>query len=419
MTHYETLHSTKESVSDLAAEMIFRHPPAPAGGVLMSFKSTIGKMAKAGVPCYHNEAIISFKPPEAELADYLFWLLPVFTSHQKSVNALKGNTLNKGSLTTLPIALPPLAEQKRIVAKVESMMALCDQLKAQQQERQARHAALTRASLARFADQPSSTNITSLFNPSCEMSPNDLRSAILAAAVGGGLSAQGAVSKSETAKTSTRSFKPESTSRVSLRAGWSSTTIGELNPVFQNGASSRGDSGGTPVVVVRLADIRDHRIVLDSPRELTIDEKTIGKYELSSGDILITRVNGSADIVGAFNLVEADHHAIYCDHFIRMRLPKDRVYPAYLAIVGLSNHLRQQIKNLFISTAGQKTVNQGHIRSLRFPLPALPEQRRIVTKVNQLMARVDELEAHLAAARDTARDLLDALVADLTGPRPE
>ena len=49
------------------------------------------------------------------------------------------------------------------------------------------------------------------------------------------------------------------------------------------------------------------------------------------------------------------------------------------------------------------------------PLPPLAEQRRIVAKVDQLMALVDALEMQLAAARATAANLLSALVAELTG----
>jgi type I restriction enzyme S subunit len=166
MKQYGTITETKEKVSNSAAQEVFRQRFAEPGSILMSFKLTIGKVARAGIRCFHNEAIISLQPPEPELTDYLFRFLPLFAALQTSNSAIKGSTLNKGLLMSLPIALPPLAEQKRIVAKVDELMALCDRLEAQQKERETRHAALTRASLARFAGAPTPANLSFLFHPS-------------------------------------------------------------------------------------------------------------------------------------------------------------------------------------------------------------------------------------------------------------
>ena len=174
---------------------------------------------------------------------------------------------------------------------------------------------------------------------------------------------------------------------------WNSVKMSELQPEFQNGASSRGDKEGLSVVVLRLADITSQRISLESPREITISAGDVGKYALRAGDTLITRVNGSADIVGSFIPVEADLKAIYCDHFIRMRLDGTRITPRFVALLGKTRGVRNQIGSLFVSTAGQKTVNQGHIGSLEIPLPPLAEQKRIVAKVDELMALCDRLEA--------------------------
>ncbi len=80
-------------------------------------------------------------------------------------------TLNRNVVHKEIVKVPPLAEQKRIVAKVDELMALCDRLEAQQQERETRHASLARASLARFADAPTPANLQFLFHPSYAIPP--------------------------------------------------------------------------------------------------------------------------------------------------------------------------------------------------------------------------------------------------------
>jgi type I restriction enzyme S subunit len=74
-------------------------------------------------------------------------------------------------------------EQKQIVAKVKELMALCDRLEAQQKERETRHAALTRAAIARFDEVPTPVNLNFLFHNSYSIAPADLRKTILDLAV--------------------------------------------------------------------------------------------------------------------------------------------------------------------------------------------------------------------------------------------
>jgi len=59
--------STKETVSEKARKVSFKSEPELPGTMLMSFKLTIGKIARLGVPAFHNEAIISIRPHLAEL----------------------------------------------------------------------------------------------------------------------------------------------------------------------------------------------------------------------------------------------------------------------------------------------------------------------------------------------------------------
>lgn len=196
---------------------------------------------------------------------------------------------------------------------------------------------------------------------------------------------------------------------------WEWVRFNDLLPEFQNGASSRGDKDGIPTTVLRLADIKNGHICLNDTREIPIAASDVNKYELAPGDILAIRVNGSADLVGRLILNDRKLRAIYCDHFIRIRVNGMWVSPAYLATIGGSKLVRNAVSSLFITTAGQKTVNQGHIGSLIIPLPPLDEQRRIVAKFDELMCLCDELETRgrLGAERHAqlTTTLFDALAA--------
>ncbi len=182
--------------------------------------------------------------------------------------------------------------------------------------------------------------------------------------------------------------------KLGLPVGWRWTTLGELQPEFQNGESSRGIAGGVATTVLRLADIEQGRISHKATRSVLLPPDSREKYRLRANDFLVVRVNGSPDIVGRFIHCELDEpKAIYCDHFIRMRIADALISPMFLKLLGNSSCVRGQIESMFVTSAGQKTVNQRHISSIGIPLPPLPEQHRIVAKVDELMALCDQLEA--------------------------
>jgi len=196
---------------------------------------------------------------------------------------------------------------------------------------------------------------------------------------------------------------------------WPVVRLTDLGPTFQNGASSRGDHGGLPTTVVRLADISEGEIKPTEPRVLPIRAFDRAKYALKLGDILVIRVNGSASLVGRFIVCRTDMDAIHCDHFIRMRFDPAVVCPEYLRLAGDSASVRERIASLFVSTAGQKTVNQGHIGSITIALPPIEEQRRIVARVEELMKLCDVLEQNGRLADEQharlTSTLFDALAA--------
>lgn len=131
MRDYGRIKTTKEAVSEYAAEKAF-HEISPAGSLLMSFKLTVGRTSILDIDAYHNEAIITIKPfvdKEYAFRNYLFYILPLIANLGDSKDAIKGKTLNSTSLYALPIPVPPLTEQQRIVAKIEELFKEIDKLK--------------------------------------------------------------------------------------------------------------------------------------------------------------------------------------------------------------------------------------------------------------------------------------------------
>ena len=122
MADYGLVKTTKETVTEYA-KCLFGDI-SPLGTLIMSFKLTVGRTSLLDIPAYHNEAIISIYPfvdEDCSTRNYLFYILPIISSLGDSKDAIKGKTLNSKSLNNLLLPLPPLNEQKRIVAMIEQL----------------------------------------------------------------------------------------------------------------------------------------------------------------------------------------------------------------------------------------------------------------------------------------------------------
>lgn len=121
---------TKEWISQDAVSKCFREI-VPKGSLLMSFKLTIGRTSILQMDAYHNEAIISiplFVDFNDAFRNYLLHVLPIIANMGASKDAIKGKTLNSQSIHNLLLPLPPLAEQQRIVSKLEEVISVLNRL---------------------------------------------------------------------------------------------------------------------------------------------------------------------------------------------------------------------------------------------------------------------------------------------------
>ena len=274
----------------------------------------------------------------------------------------------------LPIPLPPLAEQKRIVARVDELMALCDRLEAQQQQRAEKHSVLARAAVSRFADAPTPANLDLIFHNAYAITPADLRKTILTLAVQGKLS-----------------------SKTDMRK----VVLGDVIELISGQhllAHEQNDLGrGIPY----LTGPSDFGPIYPNPTRWTEKPKTVAE----PGDILIT-VKGSG--VGKTNKLIAGRTAI-SRQLMAVRVTGADPDFVHIVLMNAADYFQFAMTGIAIPGIGRKDVLE-----LEVELPPLAEQKRIVAKVDELMKLVDQLETQLAASSQQAEQLMNAIVAELT-----
>ncbi len=445
MTDGGVVVTTKETVSEKAKDHVFRSEPVPVGTLIMSFKLTIGKISRLGVPAFHNEAIISIHPHLAAMDAYLFKVLPRFSQQGDTKDAIKGATLNRESITNIFLPLPPLAEQHRIIAKVDELMTLCDRLETAKAERENRRDKLAAASLHRLNDGVDADEVREHARFHLRHLPRlttrsehtqQLRQTILNLAVRGKLVPQ--------------DFNDEPSSELVKRIQVEKEqmvkkgTIKRLNPApqidaaevpaevpdswiwarlsdlmcgeSQNGYSKKPDDAldGIPILRISAGTVRRDGIVAEEEHKLIsgVTAAQQEQYLLQPGDLLACRFNGNRGFVGRLSLYLGylGIKPIYPDKLIRLRMHSQLVLPKLIRCFSESNIVRSDIESYCATTVGNWGISAANLKLVKFPLPPLAEQHRIVAKVDELMALCDRLEAQLTTTQTESRRLLEAVV---------
>jgi type I restriction enzyme S subunit len=340
-----------------------------------------------------------------------------YFQNAKSGIAIPG--IGRREVLGLAVVLPPLAEQKRIVAKVDELMALCDRLEAQQQERETRHAALARASLACFADAPTPANLNLLFHSSFPISPSDLRKSILTLAVQGKLvpqdpndePAEELLARLARELTPERCRKqasplaslPADSLQYNLPDSWTWARFCDAAIIASNLVKPDDFLDFTHLAP---DNIEKGNGVLLTCRTVREDKVISSNHRFYPGQIVYSKIRpnlAKVVVVDFEGLCSADMYPI--DALINV---------FYLQFYMLSESFLVQAVKTDTRVAMPK-INQSELNAIAVPIPPLAEQRRIVAKVSELMALVDELETQLAASRAAAEKLLSALVTELTG----
>jgi type I restriction enzyme S subunit len=297
--------------------------------------------------------------------------------------------INRGPFLNHVVAIPPLAEQHRIVARVDALMGLLDRLEAANTIRDTLRCAARDAALNALRNAPDAETVEgtwsllshqmdALFTTPEDIAP--LRQTILQLAVRGQII----------------NHTPSIVPLADL-----------LSEPLANG---RSVPDGTGYPVLRLTALRGAQVdpSLCKAGSWTADEGR--RFQIRAGDILVVRGNGSKELVARGSMVAESAEVAFPDTAIRIRPNLNRITQRYLFLVWNSPQTRSNLEAKSKTTAGIWKVSQSDLYDICLPVPPLNVQDLIVAKVDALMALCDQLEARLQATQALQSQLAAAAV---------
>lgn len=257
--------------------------------------------------------------------------------------------LNKELFFSLEFPFPPLSEQQRIVARIESLFAKLDEAKEKAQE------------------------VVDGFETR--------KAAILHKAFSGEL---------------TQKWREEN--GVGLDA-WTVSSIDELCHSLKYGTSKKSKSEG-PVVVIRMGNLQQGEIDW-SDLAYTDDQEDIEKYKLNPGDVLFNRTN-SAVLVGKTSIYRGEFPAIFAGYLIKLDYDHECILGEYLNYSLNTTAAKEYCNSVKTDGVNQSNINAKKIGAFEIPVAPLSEQKEIVRIIKSLLEKENQ-------SKETAETVIEQI----------
>ncbi|MBS7705204.1 restriction endonuclease subunit S [Chelatococcus asaccharovorans] len=302
--------------------------------------------------------------------------------------------LPQAALSEIRIPLPPLPEQRRIVAKIDSLSAKSKRARDHldhiprlvEKYKQAVLAAAFRGDLTRewrhkfSAESPTVADL--------EWQRENAKNA-----------------NSRRSPAESYDWRPD----ISLPAGWMWASVDQLAHIIQYGSSAKTGDDEAGVPVFRMGNIQGGALTLNSLKYLPQEHGEFPDLLLHPGDLLFNRTN-SAELVGKTAVYHGKPEAAsFASYLIRVRL-------SYFSPELLSAYINSAIGREWVAGAvnqqvGQANVNGSKLRRLGVPVMSKDEQAEIQIRINAAFAWIDRLAADATSARKLIDGLDQAILA--------
>ena len=262
--------------------------------------------------------------------------------------------INQEALLPLPLPIPPHNEQRRIVAKLDTLLERCR-----------RTGELLADALA----------LVSTY-----------RRHVLTSAFSGALTAEW---------------------RKDIASSWSEVLLRELSSGFEYGTSSKSHPTGR-VPVLRMGNLQAGKIVWED-LAYTSDLAEITKYQLLPKTVLFNRTNSPA-LVGKTAIYDGERPAIFAGYLIRINL-LNAIMPEYINYYMNSQRAKDYFWSVKTDGVSQSNVNAQKLGCLPVPICSLPEQQELVRRIEALFAKADAIENQVQEAQAQLKMFEQAILA--------
>jgi type I restriction enzyme S subunit len=424
-------------------EKKWSHFKLDLGDIVLSSSASLGKVAKVGdeaVGSIVYTGLIRFRPYAPLFEGYL---TQFFESNEfirqidKSKTGAAIKHFGPTHLKAMLIPIPSISEQHRIVAKVDELMALCDQLEQQTEDGLRTHKTLVKTLLGaltsasdpdRFSEawKMIESNFDALFTT--ESSIDELKQTILQLAVMGKLVPQDpndepasellkkiAAEKAKLVKDGVIKKQSSSSSIADEEIlftkpeGWQFCRLKESSYIFSGNGFKSGDFNsreGVRVIKITNAGVGE---LIETDEFLPMSfESGYENFRVFSGDLILALTRPYI----AAGLKVSICPESYDGALLNQRVAAIRCFAdaEFLSIYMQSVYVLGLYKQRFGGNGLQPNLKMADVTELVAPLPPLSEQHRIVAKVDELMALCDRLKAGLQTAQTTQLHLADTLV---------
>ena len=202
---------------------------------------------------------------------------------------------------------------------------------------------------------------------------------------------------------------PDTSDLPDLPEGWVWSELDQLITIHKNGFSKR-PQGNSGTATLRISAVRPMVVDVEDIRWVSDAERLSG-FLVNPGDLLFTRYNGNPSLVGVCGVVpELDRDTLHPDKLIRACLTKNGELPNFVQTVANSGVSRKFLERRIRTTAGQSGISGSDLKSMPIPLPPLAEQRRIVAEVERRLSVIQQAEAAVEANLSRAERLRQSIL---------